>query len=350
MAYCQPADPTYERSHDSTSVLPRIGVLINPRARGNRKDPMEPDTVRALVGDCPIFVTSDPADLSSVVEQLLRESPDLWVVSGGDGTLHLLLTEAMRQVNPARLPVFLVLRGGTMNMAANNLSTPRAPLMELRVLGSFLRARLPWSVKTVSPLRIEADHLGYPLYGMVFANGVAFRILREYYRGAPSVTRAFNVTASIIAGAFMSKDLERKYFSRLNATVTVDGEVVGRKGLLLSVASAVPKLLLWFTIFENQRPLEKDQFYLLANFQPTREVARHFWALCRGPWEGPGHVNCRACHVEMTNAGGFTVDGEVYDLPEVEGRCTISAGPPVRFLDLSGFTLPGYTWSRASGF
>ncbi len=348
MAHGPPADLPARSGIHPEQPTHRIGVLINPRARGNRKDPMDPDMVRTLVGDCALFVTRESREVPDAVGRLLSDSPDLLVVSGGDGTLHLLLTEVLRRVEPDRIPVFLLLRGGTMNMAANNLSTSRAPLMEMRVLGRFLRGRggaEPWPVCTVSPLRIDADHLEHPLYGLVFANGTAFRILNEYYRGTPSVARAFNVTASIIAGAFMSKDLERRYFSRLNATVRVDGEVVGRKDLRISVASAVRRLLLWFTIFENHPPLSADQFYFLANFLPTREIARHFWGLCRGQWEGPGHVNHPVRRVEMTGAGGFTVDGEVYDLPEGTGRCILTAGPPVRFLDLSGFTLPGYTWS-----
>lgn len=372
MSHGPPADLPLRPTGRPARTTHRIGVLINPRARGNRKDPMDPDTVRALVGDCSVFVTRESREVPEVVGRLLDDSPDLLVVSGGDGTLHLLLTEVLRQrdrphacdggrAGPGtagggegagdqndRIPTFLLLRGGTMNMAANNLSTSRAPLMELRVLGRFLRGRGtagPWPVRTVSPLRIEADHLDHPLYGLVFANGIAFRILNEYYRGTPSVTRAFNVTASIIAGAFMSKELERRYFARLNATVRVDGEVAGRKDLRISVASSVPRLLLWFTIFENHPPLSGDRFHFLANFLPTREIARHFWGLCRGQWEGPGHVNHPVRHVEMTGAGGFTVDGEVYDLPEGTGRCVLTAGPPVRFLDLSGFALPGHTWA-----
>lgn len=348
MAHGPPADLPISPTGRPARTTHRIGVLINPRARGNRKDPMDPDTVRALVGDCSVFVTRESREVPDVAGRLLDDSPDLLVVSGGDGTLHLLLTEILRRVDPHRLPAFLLLRGGTMNMAANNLSTSRAPLMEMRVLGRFLRGRGtagPWPVRTVSPLRIEADHLDHPLYGLVFANGIAFRILNEYYRGTPSVTRAFNVTASIIAGAFMSKELDRRYFARLNATVRVDGEVAGRKDLRISVASAVPRLLLWFTIFENHPPLSGDLFHFLANFLPTREIARHFWGLCRGQWEGPGHVNHPVRRVEMTGAGGFTVDGEVYDLPEATGRCVLTAGPPVRFLDLSGFALPGHTWA-----
>ncbi len=341
-------DPPIPRGGPSPLAPVRVAVLVNPRARGNRRDPVDLATVRALVGECQVFVTDDPTDLPAVTDQMLAEMPDLLVVSGGDGTLHLLLTELLHREPAERVPTFLLLRGGTMNMAANNLSTGRSPLMELRVLGEFLRAGRPkdsWPVRTVSPLRIESDHLGRPLFGLVFANGTAFRILNEYYVGTPSVTRAFNVTASIIAGAFVNRDLERKYFSRLNATVTVDGEVVGRKDLRIAVASAIPKLLLWFTIFEHHPPLARGQFYFLANFLPTREIARHFWGLCRGQWEGAGHVNHPVRMVEMTGAGGFTVDGEVYDRPEGEGRCVITAGPQVRFLDLSGLAPPGYAWS-----
>lgn len=330
------------------SANSRVCVLINPKARTNRRDMMDAETVHALIGESEVFITQDCSEVEEFASVVLREPPDLLVVSGGDGTLHILLTHLLNKVpSKDNLPAFLVLRGGTMNMAAANLSTLRAPLMELRVLDHFLKQQLPfaeWPLRTVHPLRVDSDHLRQSLFGFVFANGIAFRILNEYYRGPPSVTRAFNVTASIIAGAFMSKEMEKKFFSRLNATVIVDGQVVGRKDLRISVASAIPKLLLWFTVFEGHPPLEQDQFYFLANFLPTKEIARHFWGLCRGGWEGPGHINRPVKRVEMQGAGGFTIDGEVYDIPEGKGLCTITAGPLLRFLDLSGFSPPGHSW------
>jgi len=328
----------------------RLMVLVNPQARGNRRDPVSAEAVSELLGpEASFVVTPDFSAVAGIAARLLDSDLDLLIVSGGDGTLHLLLTELLRRTggDAGPIPPILLLRGGTMNMAAANLSTTRSPLMELRVLSHVLRRRTPAGrlpVRTVSPLRIEADGIAGPLFGLVFANGIAFRILNEYYQGTPSVTRAFNVTASIIAGAFMSRELEQRYFCRLPATVRVDGTVVGRRDLRISVASAVPRLLLWFTIFEQQ-PLSAGEFYFLANFMKTREIARNFWALCRGPFEAPRHVNRTARRVEMHGAGGFTVDGEVYSGDDGSDRCEIVAGPPVRFVDLSGFALPGYTWS-----
>jgi len=322
--------------------LPRnIRVLINPNARINKRKRICKDTVETLlIHEADVYVTETLSELPAAVEKILRGPTDLLIVSGGDGTLHLLLTEMLRQCNDAQnLPPLMVLRGGTMNMVANNLGNNRSPLMELRILGKIL---LDCDVKTLPlqslpVLKIDSSVTPNPLYGLVFANGIAFRILKEYYNGEPSPVRAFNVTASCIMGAFLSKEQEKKYFPKLQANVIVDGKLVGRKDLRISVAAAAPKLILWFTVFDDKEATS-DGFFFLANFMKTKELAKNFWSLCRGGYEGDGHINMVVKEVKMEGADGFTIDGEVYE-PTVRDICTITRGPSVRYLDLSAFSL-----------
>jgi hypothetical protein len=318
-----------------------IRVLINPNARVNRRKQISKDTVETLlIHEADVYVTETLSELPDAVDKILRGPTDLLIVSGGDGTLHLLLTEMLRQCKDTRLfPPLMVLRGGTMNMVANNLGNSRSPLLELRILGKILLngdvTGLP--LQSLPVLSIESSVKPYPLYGLVFANGIAFRILKEYYNGEPSPARAFNVTASCIIGAFLSKEQERKYFPRLQAIVTVDGKVVGRKDLRISVASAAPKLLLWFTVFDDKQATD-DGFFFLANFMKTKEIAKNFWSLCRGGYEGDGHINRVVREVKMEGAEGFTIDGEIYEATNKD-VCVIRRGPALRYLDLSGFSL-----------
>lgn len=328
----------------------RIFVLVNPQAGLNRRGFLDTEVISDLLGrQVEIVVTGSLKELEGAILRVFEQGADLLVVSGGDGTLHLLATKLLNS-SPglSSLPAILILRGGTMNMVYGNVGTGRAPLMELRVLGHVLQnglAREGLPVREVRPLKVRASGLSSPLYGFVFANGIAFNILREYYRGTPSPARAFQITASIIAGAFMSKELERRYFATLPANIEIDGKIIATKSLRIAVASAIPKLLLWFTVFEG-RQVEPSKFFFLANFMKTREIARNFWGLCRGTYEGDGHINGQFQRVTIRGGGGFTIDGEVYEVGAAEDWVEIESGPPFRFLDLSPFAPPEYTWSR----
>jgi hypothetical protein len=318
-----------------------IRVLINPNARVNKHKEISKETVETLlIHEADVLVTEAVSALPGAVEKILLGPTDLLIVSGGDGTLHLLLTEMFRQCKDSDLfPPLMVLRGGTMNMVANNLGNYRSPMMELRILGKILldgdARKLP--LQRLPVLSVESSVAPNPLYGLVFANGIAFRILKEFYNGEPSPARAFNVTASAIIGAFLSKEQERRYFPRLQASVAVDGKVVGRKDLRISVASAAPKLILWFSVFDDKTATE-DGFFFLANFMKTKEIARNFWSLCRGGYEGDRHINRAVREVKMEGAEGFTIDGEIYEATNKD-ICTIRRGKAVRYLDLSGFSL-----------
>ena len=315
----------------------RVRILINPRARANRTRRIDADKVRGLVGPAPkVTVTHTKDMVAPLAAEVIGGGTDLVVVAGGDGTLHLLVTELVRasSTGGGGIPPLLILRSGTMNMAANNFADPRSPVLELRVLGALLEGG-PFEVPTIraAPLAVSAGNLDRPIYGFVFANGIAFSILKEYYAGEPSVARAFNVTASIVAGAFISKDIERKYFPDLSSIVRVDGREVMKRHLRIAVAASAPRLLLWFTPFAGLEPAD-GCFHFLANNMKTRKIARHFWPLCRGRYSGPGYFNGSVREVEILDGGGFTVDGEVYEDHGQRVDVRIEAGPPLEFVNL----------------
>ena len=316
----------------------RVAVLLNKVARGNRKRPLRTDALSSLLqGRASFFVTQQVREVPEAVRAALDLAPDLIVVSGGDGTLHLLMTELLHQAQGQAVPPLLVLRGGTMNIAAGNLASGKAPARELATLGraidinAFEQGLV--SIRNVAPLCVQSTRFDVPKYAFVFANGIAYRILREYYAsGEPSPARAFTVTASILGAAFVGEEAERRFFPSLEARVFVDGELASDQPLRISVATPLSRLILWFAPFEEARAPLTDSFNFLANFMRTGEIARHFWPLCRGTYIGPGHV-CRAAReVTIVDGEGFTLDGEVY---EGSDQVHISVGPVLSFVDLS---------------
>jgi diacylglycerol kinase family enzyme len=110
----------------------RIGIVVNPRARG-AQDPRLPGRLQAL-GErpgiaCQTVTTARPEDLPETVAGL--GALDVLGVCGGDGTLMATLS-ALLAAPAGALPALLLMPAGTMNTVAKNLGLPPRPEALLR--------------------------------------------------------------------------------------------------------------------------------------------------------------------------------------------------------------------------
>lgn len=328
----------------------KIAILFNSFARRRRNKPITREmSEQILHSDVAVYATQTMEELRDAVTEILRDGVEILAISGGDGTIHLLLTELIHQAGDfGSFPDFLILRGGTMNMVAASLGTRRAPLMELRALGIAMKLEskqgMSIPVKMVRPIRIDGQ--SRPLYGFVFAAGVPPRILQEYYKGDPSPARAANVTTTILLEAFMRRHGDTSFLESVRSEILLDGKPYGASDYKVIVVSPLPKLLLWFDLFDGTRdPLQKG-FFCLINSMKTRAIARNFWSLSRGKYTGPGQVNSIFHKIRIDRPSLFTLDGEIYDEKD-NNDLTITSGPLLRFLDLSGIRISGFlpdTW------
>lgn len=112
----------------------RIGIVVNPRARGG-KDPRLPGRLQALAAGagvaCQTVTTARPEDLPQAVAGLDPGGLDVLAVCGGDGTLMATLS-ALAPIAAGALPALLLLPAGTMNTVAKNLGLPPRPEALLR--------------------------------------------------------------------------------------------------------------------------------------------------------------------------------------------------------------------------
>ena len=322
-----------------------IGVLVNGNSRMNRLQPITPEGVSAqLKMDAKVIVTKRVEEVRGALEELLSCGCKLLAVAGGDGTIHIILTELINLLGEyATFPRVLILRGGTMNIAASNLGTRRPPLMELRALSIALelkrKKQLEIPVRRTRPLKLETPGLSRPLYGFLFATGIAARILQEYYKGEPSPLRAVNVTTTVLLESFVNRKSENRFFKPVKSKIVLDGELYPSKDFKIAVATPLPRLLLWFSVFDESRgPLDRG-FYFLANSMKTSAIAKNLWALSRGKYSGPGQVKGIFNKAEFESVDLFTVDGELYGKEGEGNKLTITSGPTMEFLDLSGIKL-----------
>ncbi|MGZ3429647.1 MAG: diacylglycerol/lipid kinase family protein, partial [Polyangia bacterium] len=118
----------------------KLAVILNPNALGVRRAPGLGDRLRRVVdGSGEVVVTRTPAELAACAQRFAAEGVELVAACGGDGTNLSIVTELVRAYGQERLPIFAILRGGTVNTIAQNLGIRGAPDDILRRLVAAAR-------------------------------------------------------------------------------------------------------------------------------------------------------------------------------------------------------------------
>ena len=262
-----------------------IGIVNNPRARRNQRDPEIARHLRnVLDSDGELVDASTPDELERAVERFRAARIDVLGVNGGDGTGHCVLSAFARAYGRDPLPRLLLLRGGAMNTVARAHAIRGSPERILRRVLARLRVSLPLRTVERDLLRVEAD-AGPARFGFIFGTGVVVRFLDAYYRSrrpSPATAAAllFRAAASAVAnGRFAASLVQRE---RLR--IATDGDEWPDASYLTLVAASVPEIGLGFRVFArcDEQP---GFFHAVGVHGAPLQVVRALPRLRRGrPW------------------------------------------------------------------
>jgi diacylglycerol kinase family enzyme len=198
-----------------------IGLVFNPRAGGNKRDPAAAARLARKLGDHgTVAVPRDLDELSRAAEDFRRQGISVLGIAGGDGTNHVTLTHFHEVYGDQPLPTVAFLRGGTMNTVANSLNLPRG--RPEGILDRLVRRYTERSTLTSIEQRMLSINgkLGF-LWGV----GVIPAFLKEYYdTGAPSPATAARTLAHGIASAAIQGEMIQRMCQPVEAEVTLDGQ------------------------------------------------------------------------------------------------------------------------------
>ncbi|MCX5859641.1 MAG: diacylglycerol kinase family protein [Proteobacteria bacterium] len=314
-----------------------IGILVNPNSGKNKKGRYGPEVLEGILKGEAIArtISSGPA-----VEAALREfrdrGVDLLCVSGGDGTMHLTLTEAVLFAREEKweLPLFYPLRGGVMNSVTNELSGLKGnPVSQCKKLLPVYRRIKEGETPRINPqpiLRIEDPEAPRgEIYAFIFTGGMLYRGFEAYYTGAPPTpVKAFTMACRIIHGVAV----KNHWAAFSPEKVSADGRPLSYDGILFTVAATIRKLTLWFSPFAPA-PLS-DNFYAYICALSPAETIRHIYAYSLGKRTHERLFNQTARELVIEGVKGYVVDGEIYRR-ENGYRVRITSGPTLRVLQLS---------------
>ncbi|MCC6645726.1 MAG: hypothetical protein IT374_09165 [Polyangiaceae bacterium] len=311
--------------------MTEIGLVWNPRAGSNRRDPDGAKRLQRQLGDRGIVAApTSLAELSRVAEDFRKRDIRVLGIAGGDGTNHVTMTGFREVYGDAPLPTLAFLRGGTMNTVADALGVSRGRPEGLldKLVVRCLAPDLPTQARPT--LDIEGK-LGF-LWGV----GVLPAFLQAYYdTGAPSPWTAVKTLSRAVGSALVGGALAKQMTQPIEVALTVDGEALPSRRYMAVAAGTVADLGLGFRPFHLAPSLE-DRFHLLSIHASAPQLVAELPRIRRGQPMREGRSTDRGARVAVVRVPGdsmsMMIDGDMFRVPR--GEITLRVGPTVRVVDL----------------
>jgi diacylglycerol kinase (ATP) len=310
--------------------MPGIGIITNPFSKLNKKSPARGRLLGYIVGQFGnLEITNSVDDIGRVAELFKTQDIDILAINGGDGTISRTLTAFIRTYGDAPLPKILILRGGTINMLADNLGifgSPEEILVRMLECQSGLRPRV---IQTYATLSVGGQ------YGFLFGNGFVARYLAEFYKNKTGPAGSIFLILKIYFNWLFSKSRYQQIVHDEFYRMSVDGHASMDETMSLAImASTVERMPLGFKFFPAARNnLAKFQMFSLQMTSGSLPWRLPLSCLRNRPGTFLGKVTRLASSVILATTSGrqlYTLDGELFEAPE--GRLAIEVGPVVQFV------------------
>ena len=140
-----------------------IGVLTNPRSGKNRRNPGRVTELTRAVGRHGVVrKTGELAELPTILDEFLDLGCRYWVVDGGDGTLHWLLSMAHRRARDrgVEVPSIIPANGGSIDFVAHKVGIRGQAVEIVTELIAHLEAGREPAIVELDTLHVVGQAMG----------------------------------------------------------------------------------------------------------------------------------------------------------------------------------------------
>jgi hypothetical protein len=326
----------------SSSEPIRLGIVVNPRSRWNRRHKWL-RTAQRLIGHERVVMTRSTDAIGDALSCLLHEQRcNVLGICGGDGTLHHTLNALLSEqfVSPGGesvvLPPILLLRGGTLNMIAQAISMRDDPTKAVKAfLESFQNRSLSsLGVRTVPLLRVGKGV--EQRFGFILGSELTARCLDLYEAQFGGGYRGLARFLGAVAVAFLGKtslwEQHRYLFDGppLQLSYTSAGASGGCFDVSLPVRAAVASTV-DITLFEGRvvgmhvtNPKPGTMQLRVLEDRPAAQIMAQIPRLLIGQG-GDGILDVASVsHCEVTRCD-YSLDGEVFSMSEDMGTLEVTS-------------------------
>ena len=276
-------------------------------------------------------VTNTLEDLGRVARDFKEKGVSLLAINGGDGTICRTLTAFIKEYGETNtpLPQVALLRGGTINVLANNLGIKGSPEQVLYRLVEWHSSGRELPTRTMHTLEVEGT------YGFLFGNGVAATFLKEYYKRKTGPLGAFVWVMSVYFSRFFGGGLYGRVVQDQIQTLTADAAAPVSHTTCAVFCATVERLPLGYPLFyslaKRARCFQTVSFSFAARDAiwqlPVTMLKRQ-----DGSTTGKLSFTCERLDIEADKPFDYTLDGELY--VSRSNRLHVGMGPDLEFVTI----------------
>ena len=272
----------------------------------------------------PIYHLDEFSGLASEVTRAARNKTRHVFIEGGDGTVHGVLTEFIKQRAAFEtFPLFSIVPGGMTNQIAKNIGLKSANKAEIKkLLAETTSARSTALLKVISAGRP-------PFYGFLFSSG-AIPMVTEYTKSNLH-NKGIGGSLAVLGGLLRAvlgkrEDVMRPTQIKLN----IDGQDL-TENHLGTVLTTLPGLMLGMDPFWGQQDAPLRLTYVSGAVKGLyRQIAELWLGHKSKDRTKTGMRSWNAHCVKYAYTGPVVLDGEPLSFPS--GQFEIRATEPVEFV------------------
>ncbi|MGB4268149.1 MAG: diacylglycerol kinase family protein [Spirochaetota bacterium] len=304
--------------------MKKIGVIVNLNSRKYKLSKKNPRGIFESIGKDAVIVryTSSINDLYDVAKDFKRSSIDYIAPSGGDGTLHHVITQFDKVYN-GKIPPIIILKSGTMNNVANSINLKGSAESILKKAVATLHSNNELTLITRKTMKIGDNHC------FLFGNGLVSDFLDKYYTIGKSYTKLIGLIGTSIYQAFTNKN--SNLFRGFYGDVICDAEKLPYNTVLGLLAGTVETIGMGF--YPLYRANEKsDAFHVIVCAMKPGDLAKNVLKLKYGiPIQHNDYYEKTVHTLEINSPHPFeyTMDGDLY---HCDGSLKVSVGISLQFI------------------
>ncbi len=306
--------------------MKKIGVIINPNAKKFRTGKVSIITYMDHISDNVIISTPESIEeLKASAESYAIQKPDYICIGGGDGTIHLVLSELINSYSPEPVPPVLILKEGTMDNIARSVKLKgRGPALLKRLIKKIEDGKV---IETKERYTIQIKDK----YCFLFGTGLVTNFLNKAYSGKEKGLYR-NIQVALMGakeGILNVKDGE--IFRLTEQAIFIDGKKVLIHPVSGLLAGTVEHIGMGFSpLIEAVQPDGRFQVIILG--MNPRGILRYLNKIRRGVRiKSPKYLNAfgKTIHIKQKGIFEYTMDGDIYT---AENELKISIGPKIKLV------------------
>jgi len=314
-----------------TDAPKRIGLVLNPVALKNERRPGETrDLIEAFKSMGETALIDDACDLCETFTRWKNKGLDLIVISGGDGTMQLVIGELLPAWEGESPPRLLLIHGGTGGLVPISTGNPD-PLKAVAFLKTALQEQRPLQAQTLHTLRV-GDRVTFSC-----GIGIFRRLVSEYVTYWGRVDWSRLLFAARFAGSWLVQGgLARHAFTPCPVQVRIGDETFPAGHFVGLYASSLDRI--WgIGAFERvNRPPGGFRVMALQAIS-RRSMLRGVPPLVRGDNERlpPELLLCGTSDLELASEEDqiiYEAEGEFYS---EKGSLSVKSGPELTVIRLT---------------